>query len=76
MTISYEKLCKGGYKRERGKTWTCPKCSNVNINQTINLRTGYKYDKITRIEDDYFLVEYKGNKIVMTYDQITNPKEN
>ena len=40
MTISYEKLCKGGYKRERGETWTCPKCSNVNINQTINPRSG------------------------------------
>ena len=40
MTISYEKLCKDGYERPRGKTWTCPKCGNVNTNQTIKPRSG------------------------------------
>ena len=40
MSISYEKLKNGGYKRHRGKTWTCPKCSQINENQSIDPRSG------------------------------------
>ena len=40
MTISYEKLNKGGYTRQRGKKWKCPKCGKENVNKTINPRSG------------------------------------
>ena len=40
MSISYEKLKNGGYKRHRGKTWTCPKCGQKNENQSIDPRSG------------------------------------
>ena len=52
----------------------CPYC-NSHINQTVNLRTGYKYDKITHIQDNYFAVEYKNHTMIMTYEQITKKNQ-